>query len=243
MEIIDINITNIDKEDICCAKSDKCATFKKEFLKERFKEGLKFKKIRSSGKAFIEYIPSESVWAPIVSNNLYFINCFWVSGKEKNKGLGSRLLEELFQDAKSNNKNGIALISSKIKKPYLNDGDFFKKKGFIKADSFLPFFELLYYPLTDCCKVPFFNKNLKNINDEGFSIYYTNACPFTEKYIKELKEFPIKIVKIESLEEAQNLPLPFSIYSVFYNGTFITNEILTKAKMEKLLNKFSVLVK
>ena len=239
MDIIDVNPSNIDIEDICCAKSDKCSTYKKEFLKERFEEGLKFKKIKTSGKTFIEYIPSEFAWCPIELKDFYFVNCFWVSGKEKNHGYGNLLLEELLKDAKDSNKKGIALISSSSKKPFLNDGQFFKKKGFKVADTFLPYFELLYLPLEANVKIPSFKNDLDPIHNNGFSIYYTNSCPYTEKYIKELHDLPVTTIKINNSTEAQNLPIPFSIYSIFYNGQFITNEIFTRAKFEKLIGEYS----
>lgn len=239
MEIINIDLNNIDSEDICCAKSDKCATYKKEFLKDRFKDGLKFKKIKTSGKTFIEYIPSEFAWCPIELKDFYFINCFWISGKEKNKGYGNKLFEEVLKDAKDSHKKGIVLVSSSSKKPFLNDGTFFKKKGFQVADTLLPYFELLYLPLENHVKVPAFKKELNPVISKGFSVYYTNSCPYTEKYIQELQGLPVTIVKINSFQEAQNLPVAFSIYSIFYEGKFITNEILTKSKFEKLIGEYT----
>lgn len=37
------------------------------------------------------------------------------------------------------------------------------------------------------------------------------------------------------MEQAQNAPAPFTSYSLFYNGGFLTNEILSIKKFEKLL--------
>ncbi|CEQ06081.1 N-acetyltransferase YoaP [[Clostridium] sordellii] len=48
MKLIDVNIENIDKEHICCAisnkKDDIPVSSKKLWLKDRFEDGLVFKK-------------------------------------------------------------------------------------------------------------------------------------------------------------------------------------------------------
>ena len=36
-------------------------------------------------------------------------------------------------------------------------------------------------------------------------------------------------------EQAQNAPVPFTAFSLFYNGGFITHEILSEKKFEKIL--------
>ena len=65
MEYIRITKENIDKEHICCAMSGKQSLAKKEWLKQRFEEGLVFYRSAERGKCFIEYIPAENAWVPI----------------------------------------------------------------------------------------------------------------------------------------------------------------------------------
>ncbi len=50
MNYIIINRDNIDKEHICCAMSNKKSLKKKEWLKERFDEGLVFYRSEERGK-------------------------------------------------------------------------------------------------------------------------------------------------------------------------------------------------
>ena len=57
MDYIQITKENIDKEHICCAMSGKQSLAKKEWLKQRFAEGLVFYRSVERGKCFIEYIP------------------------------------------------------------------------------------------------------------------------------------------------------------------------------------------
>ena len=79
------------------------------------------------------------------------------------------------------------------------------------------------------------------INTKGWTLYYSNQCPHTEKYALKLVEeekkkgINIDMIKITDKEKAQNAPNPFTTYSLFYEGEFITNEILTEKSFEKLL--------
>lgn len=61
MSYIHVTEENIDKEHICCAMSGKQSLAKKEWLKQRFNEGLVFYRSEERGKCFIEYIPAEKL--------------------------------------------------------------------------------------------------------------------------------------------------------------------------------------
>ncbi len=37
---------------------------------------------------------------------------------------------------------------------------------------------------------------------------------------------------------AQNAPAPFTTYSLFYNGTFVTNEMLSEKRFEKIVSEY-----
>ena len=160
MEIISVNQSNIDKEHICCAISDKkgetCVSSKKAWMKSRFEEGLVFKKLDARGKVFIEYIPAEHAWCPIEAPNYLFINCFWVSGQYKGKGYANQLLQECIEDAKAQNKSGLCVLSSNKKMPFLSDPQYLKYKGFQVCDTAKPYFELLYLPLLEEAPLPKF---------------------------------------------------------------------------------------
>ena len=83
MEYIRVTKENLEQEHICCAISnnkDVQVSSKKAWLAERFDEGLVFLKSVERGKCFIEYIPAENAWNPIVADNYMYIDCLWVSG-------------------------------------------------------------------------------------------------------------------------------------------------------------------
>ncbi len=248
MDIISVTKENIEKEHICCAISnnkDCQVSSKKSWLNKRFEDGLVFKKCNVRGKCFIEYIPSEMAWSPINANDYMFINCFWVSGKFKGKGNANLLLKECIRDSKEKGKKGLVVLSSKKKLPFLSDPDFLKYKGFKLADTALPYFELLYLPFNSDSYKPSFKHNIKSpyIEDKGFVLFYTHQCPFTAKYVPIIEEFAnnkgiqFKTVLLDTREQAQNAPSPFTSYSLFYNGKFITNEILSIKKFEKIIEQ------
>ena len=248
MAIIDVNLGNIDAEHICCAISDKkgenCVGSKKDWMKKRFEDGLVFKKLDERGKVFIEYIPSEKAFAPIDADNFMYINCFWVSGKFKGQGYANALLNECINDAKLKNKDGLVILSSKKKKPFLSDPSYLKYKGFMVCDSAQPYFELLHLPFNDKAKAPRFKQCAKSgtIKDKGIVIYYTNQCPHTDKYVgiikKSAKEngIGLKTIIIDCVEKAKKAPTPFTTYTIYKDGNFVTHEILTEKKFLLLAN-------
>lgn len=83
MEYIRITKENIDLEHICCAMSGKQSLAKKEWMKNRFEDGLVFYRSKERGKCFIEYIPSENAWIPIEAGGYIYINCLWIAGSMK----------------------------------------------------------------------------------------------------------------------------------------------------------------
>ncbi len=216
---------------------------KKEWMKNQFESGLVFKRLDARGKVFIEYIPAENAWCPIEAEGYIFINCFWVSGQFKGQGYANKLLDECINDAKAEKKKGLLILSSTKKMPFLSDPKYLKYKGFKVCDTAKPYYELLYLPLQENAAEPKFKNSCKkgSIDEKGMVLYYTNQCPHTDKYVPliaelaKLKGKSIKLIKLESKEQAQNAPVPFTTYSFFYNGVFVTNEIFSESKFEKFL--------
>lgn len=241
MEFIKITEDNLEKEHICCAISnnkDLQVLSKKLWLKERLAEGLTFLKGDVRGKCFIEYLPAEYAWMPIEAEGYMFINCFWVSGKYKGQGYANQLLEKCLEESREKGKKGVCILSSEKKRAFLSDADYLKYKGFQVADTAEPYFELLYYPFEEKSKKPSFRARVKKpkIEERGYVLYYTHQCPFTAKYVplveKAAKEEGIlfKSILLDSLESAKNAPAAVTNYALFYNGEFVTNEILSVKK-------------
>ena len=248
MELIRITHDNLETEHICCAianNKDCQVLSKKAWLKERIDEGLVFLKGNVRGKCFIEYIPAEYAWAPISADGYMYIDCLWVSGQFKGHGYSTLLLDECVRDSKEKGKKGLVILSSKKKMGFLSDPKYMKYKGFETADTASPYFELMYLPFDKDADRPCFSSSVKETEhsgtQNGFTLYYTSQCPFTAKCVTLIEDMAKKrnvkfqAVHITTREQAQNAPVPFTTFSLFYNGQFLTHEIQSEQKFEKIL--------
>lgn len=251
MKIISIDKNNIDKEHICCAiGNDKVnqsrALTKKDWMKKRFNDSLVFKRLDDRGKIFIEYMPIEKVWKPVIGKNLMIINCLWVSGKFKGKGISTKLLNECITDAKKQKMDGVAVVSSTKVKPFLTDKKFYEHNGFEVVDSATPYFELLVLKFNKNAKNPSFTKNVKKgmcSNKKGFTFIYSNQCPFMEEYVSLLsnicknKKIPCQVIHLKNYKEAQAKGSPFGTLGIYYNGEFKIHELMPEKKFEKFIEE------
>lgn len=246
MEIITLTNQNLEQEHICCAISnnkDCQVSAKKAWLSQRFEDGLVFKKCDVRGKCFIEYIPAEKAWSPIEADGYMYIDCLWVSGQFKGQGLSNLLLDECIKDSKAKGKKGLVMLSSTKKMPFLSDPKFLRYKGFVLADTAEPYYELLYLAFHESDEKPRFKGCVKapKVGQNGFVLYYAHQCPFTAKYVPLIeavareKGVAFEAIRFETTEQAQNAPAPFTSYSLFYNGKFVTNEIFSEKKFEKMI--------
>lgn len=244
-EYINLTADNIDKEHICCAigdpKHQNGVDCKKKWIKDKLKDGHVFRKLNARGKIFIEYEPLETAFIPISGKNYEYIYCLWVAGRFKNKGIGKELLEYAINDSKEKEKSGICTLVAKKKKPFLGEKKFFEHFGFKTVDS-IKDYELLALQFNDT-ETPKFNENARNmkIDDQDFTIYYSNECPYVEYEVKELSDYAkdknikLNFIKIDTLEKAKNVPCVFNNWANFYKGKFISNTILNAKALEKLL--------
>ncbi|OYP46519.1 YoaP-like protein [Lachnotalea glycerini] len=248
MEFVRLTKDNIEQEHICCAianNKDSQVSSKKKWLEERLKEGLVFLKGNVRGKCFIEYIPAEYAWAPVEADNYIYINCFWVSGQFKGQGNSNELLNTCIEDAKQQGKKGLVILSADKKRPYLSDPKYLKYKGFEVVDTAMPYYELLCLKFDKNSDSPKFMKHVKNphIDKEGFVLYYSSQCPFIAKYVPLIeaiaknKGLKFEAIHLNSAKQAKMAPAPFTTYSMFYNGDFVTNEIFSEKKFEQMIEK------
>lgn len=245
MEYINLTLENIDNQHICCAISDKKhqtgVDLKKEWLKERIPEGHIFRKLDAQGKVFIEFAPLEYAWTPIIGDNYIYIYCLWVAGSFKDNGYGKELLNYAISFAKEN-KKGLCTITSKKKKPFLSEKKFFEKNGFKVVDT-IGDYELL--ALTFDNNIPKFSDNARKmqIKNKNLTIYYSPQCPFTNNCIKEIKEYmeennlKFDFVCVDTLEKAKNVPCIFNSWAIFIDGKYVSNQLLNKNLLQKLLSE------
>lgn len=262
MSYITLDKDNVANEHICCGISDKkCREsygMKKAWLGDRFDEGYVFRKLDERAKVFIEYGPAEHAWVPVDAPGYMMLGCFWVSGRFKKSGHGKALLESALEDARKQGKAGLAAIAGKKKFHFMSDGSWLKRRGFTVSDSTEDGFELLVLPADGPASVddeafapagsaaPAFRESVRRgipPSREGIAVLYSHRCVFTDYHVnRSLKEsaekrgIPLHISKIESREQAQNACTPATLFSLYYNGQFITTDV--SACMDSRIDKF-----
>ncbi len=237
--IISLDKNNINEEHICCAFSDKkCKESyeaKKEWLKKEFDNGYVFRRIDARAKVFIEYCPAEKGWAPVLAPDYLLINCFWVSGQYKLQGYGKVLLKAALDDAQKTGKKGLVTIAGTRKFHFMSDTKWLLRQGFEVCEE-LPYgFSLLVKKINPQAPNPYFAESVKTgecDNKTGLTVYYSNRCPFSEFHVKNTlietakkRTLPLEIIKLNTRQEAFNSPTPATIFSLFYNGKFVTTDI------------------
>ena len=252
IEIIDTNSDNILEYGVCGYKNIKRAGYpeKIEWLKDRFKEGMKIKTLYSDSdgtQGMIEYIPGEYCWRPVEASGYMFIHCIFVGFKRayKGKGYASLLLDECLKDAEKENMYGVAVVARKGS--FMAGKELFVKNGFKVVDIAPPDFELLVKKFDNNAPTPKFKgdwEERQSQYDKGITIIRADQCPYTVKNVKEISEtaektFGIKpnVVNLRNYKEAQNNPCPFGTFCILYDGKVIAHHPISKARFTNIMNK------
>lgn len=246
-KIIEINKDNLKEYPNCICfinPKNEYYNLKIDWIKERFKEGLKIKLLflenEKKPSCFIEYINGENAWRTVSAKNYLFIHCIWTNpNKNKNKGLASVLIEDCFNDAKNNKKDGVAIIVS--------DGAFMAKKDlFIKNG-----FEIIEQKNHFYLLVKKINKNSSNLainNNEkelekyqGLNILYSKQCPWVARFIYEvedlIKKYKINIIEIKNPKEAQKNPNIYGTFTFINNGKILSDRYISRTRFINILTK------
>ncbi|MHA2290020.1 MAG: hypothetical protein ACXABG_14640 [Promethearchaeota archaeon] len=252
-KIIDINGENIDDEVLFCKKTKQKQLGyqnKVKWMKERFKEGLKYKILyvkegnKETSRGMIEYIPGEYNWRGIKADGWMVIHCIWVVGKAKKQGSGDMLLQLAIDDAKKQGMYGIVGMSAE-KGGWIPNKKIFLKNGFVEVDKIEPNYTLYAKFFNDKAPKPKFNPNDKEKQkrlSEGVTIVYTDQCPYITDLVEELKENDIKgklkAIKIDNCQEAQqNGIYPYGTYCIICDGDISLYKHTTKKEISSILDK------
>ena len=239
MPYITVTPGNIQSEHICCAFSDKkCAesyALKKAWLAREFDQGYVFRRLDERAKVFIEYGPAENAWVPVTAPEHLMLGCFWVSGQYKGQGHGKALLAQAVDDAKANRKKGIVTVAGAKKMHFMSDTRWLREQGFEVIDTTPAGFVLLALSLGPSATPPHFNESARSgqcPDQEGLVAYYSNRCPYAEFHVRtslvdtaKKRTLPLKVIKLETLAQAQAAPTPATIFSLFRDGKFVTTDL------------------
>ncbi len=257
-KFITLDRDNLAREHICCAFSDKkCSEGyekKNAWLAGEFPKGYVFRRLDERAKVFIEYGPAEDAWVPVEAPGWLMLGCFWVSGQYKGQGYAKELLASAIEDARRQGRHGLLAIVGIPKFHFLSDPKWLLRQGFKEVDALPTGFRLLALRLdsaskTDAAKIPDprFAESARSgecPDKNGLVVYYSNRCPYTDYYVNgelalaaDQRGIPLKIIRLENAQQAQSCPTPATIFSLFYNGKFVTNNqiVCTEKQFEKII--------
>lgn len=115
---------------------------------------------------------------------------------------------------------------------------FMLKYGFKVVDTINDEYELL--ALSFDGTQPQFTSNVRKQSIEGkeLTIYYGVQCPYIPNCIEQIynycenNQIPLRLVEIDTLEKAKQLPCIFNNWAVFYNGKFETVHLLNEGLLK-----------
>jgi GNAT superfamily N-acetyltransferase len=245
-QIVDTNAENIGGCSFCGYKdvNNLGHRRKTDWLSERYAGGLRFKVLRSrkfGDIGMIEYTLGNQTWRPVEAKGYLVIHCLMVNGKHKGKGLGTLLLDSCLEDAKRNKCLGVAVVTSSDS--FMARSDFFIKAGFVSVESAPPY-ELLVKKLKKTAPDPRFivqrDRPLRKYR-KGLTILAADQCPMVPKCVEDITEasralgLKPKVVRIRSAQASRELPTPYGIFSIIYNGKLIASRTVSATRFLNIM--------
>ena len=251
VKIIDLNLDNVTGFGLCGYKNVKQEGYKRktDWLKKRFKEGMRVKILDSpqhGSVGVIEYVPGECAWRPVEASGYMFIHClFVVFRKYKGKGHGSLLVGECLKDAKKQQMHGVAVVTRKG--TWMAGKELFLKMGFEVVDNAPPDFELLAKKFKKTAPSPKFRGNweekLRKYGN-GMTIICSDQCPYSAKSTREIVEtaqktygIKPKVIELKSSKEAQNSPSPFGVSALILDGKLLADHPISNRRFMNIMEK------
>ena len=250
VEIMTVDGTNFEEYGFFCYKSKpKSQGYqnKLDWLRQRFAEGLRIKILYQNERSvgFIEYIPGEHTWRVVEAPGYLVLHCFWVVGRGKKKGYGSRLLNECVKDARRQGKYGVAMVSSQGN--WLANEKIFLKNGFENLGSAPPSYNLLVKEVK-AGPVPVFPQDWDKrlaCYSSGVTIVYADQCPYMPDAVQQAVDafaargIEAKLVKLESSAEVRaKSPTAYGVFGIVCNGRLLTYHYLGKKELRRLDEEF-----
>lgn len=252
VEIIDTTADNILEYGVCGYKNIKRAGFpeKVEWLKQRFKEGLKLTTLYSQDdgtQGMIEYVPGDYCWRPVEAADYTFIHCLFVGFKKayKGKGYASLLLDECERDAENAGMSGVAVVTRKGS--FMVGKQIFLKRGYRVVDEAPSDFELLAKKFDTGVRSPRFKSHIGKKLDRystDLTIIRAHQCPYTVKNVKEIvavakQTYGLEpaVIDLKSHKEAQAGPCAFGTFCIIYAGQIIAEHPISRTRFTNIMNK------
>jgi L-amino acid N-acyltransferase YncA len=251
-EIKTVDAGNVDETGFFCYMSKRREPGykqKRDWLEARFAEGLKIKIIHETGgrdTAFIEYIPGEYAWRALHAGGYLVIHCLWVVGKGKGKGYGSRLIKECLDDARAQDMQGVAMLTSD--RTWLASRDIFERNGFVEVDSGPPSFQLMVarFGSGPEASLPTNWDERARALGPGLTVVRTAQCPYIENAASAMLSYARErgirssVVELRTAREVQEQsPSAYGVFGTVLDGKLLAYQYLLQKDFDKLLQERS----
>lgn len=245
-EFVTLTADNLDQHHLCCALGDPKhaagVADKKAWLRERFGEGLVFRKLDVRGKVFVEYAPAEFAWRPIEAPGWLVVHCLWVSGRFAKQGYGRQLMESCLDDARAQGRAGVVIAAADRKRPFLSDPRFLKHLGFEEVDR-RGVFRLYARAVRDEVVAPRFTESVAADDDaDTFVARYHDQCPFNRHWAAEVvghleaTGHRARVERIDSCAVARTVASPLGAYGLERGGELVCHHLTTERATRKAVD-------
>lgn len=249
MKIVDITPENAGDHAFFCIRNTREPGFlaKADWFMEMHRKGLRLKvAYAEDGRqvGFIEYVPAEEAWRPVVAGGWMFIHCIMVyPGKYRRSGVAGKLIEEALSEAREAGMLGVCTMTSEG--PWIATRKLFEKQGFYPTDS-KGRFELMALEITQNAGQPKFldwEARLKEF--KGWHLLYADQCPWHAKGVKALidsardLDITLQVTKISSPEEAKHMPSGFGVFALVKDGKLLEDHYISKRRFETIVERES----
>ena len=247
-EIVDTNAENISSCSFCGYKDANNLGHRRktDWLKERYAEGLRFKVLRSrefGDIGMIEYALGSHAWRPVEAEGYLVIHCLMVFSQHTGKGLGMLLLDSCLRDTKKSKCRGVAVVTSPDS--FMAGSGLFIKAGFVSVES-IPPYELLVKKFKATAPDPRFIVDRERVlkrHTKGLTILAADQCPLVTKFAEDISQaaralgLKPKVVRIRSAKASRDLPTPYGVFSVIYDGRLIVERPVSGTRFTNIMLK------
>jgi GNAT superfamily N-acetyltransferase len=245
VKILDVTADNVDDLGFFCSMSKRKSEGhrrKLEWVRRRFREGMKIKLLELPDRGFIEFIPGEHAWRTIDASGYIVIHCLWVVGKSKNRGIGSALLDACLEEARAEGARGVAILTSE--RNWLVGRRFFENRGFEVVGEARPAFSLMVKGFGNH-PPPQLIDNRRTIRErfpEGLTVFCSDQCPYIEGAVRKSLNaadragVQSRVVELERAEDVRRLsPSPYGTFGLVLNGELISYHYLLEKDLLPIL--------
>ena len=247
-EIVDTNADNIGACTLCGNQAGRNEGHrrKSDWLKRRYAEGLRFKVLRSrefGDIGMIEYAPASHAWRPVEAEGYLVIHCLMVHSQHQGQGLGAVLLEDCLRDAKKSKCRGVAVVTSSDS--FMAGSGLFLKAGFVSVESHPPY-ELLVRKFKVTAPDPRFIVDRERVlkrHTRGLTILAADQCPYVANSVERISQaaralgLTPKVVRIRSAKASRELPTPYGVFSIIYEGRLIVERPVSATRFTNIMLK------